>query len=343
MITRAGIRRFLGGESYAIGGAAIAVMLFIANVVMQHSFISPSTWAATLALASPFIVTGLAQTPPLLTGNGGLDLSVGPMAGFVAVLTAGVFTPHGLGSPELLIPLALGFGLAAGALNGVLIAYLRLPPIIATLGSYLFYTGMASEVLPTPGGMVPGWLVHVVGTYGPVPGVLIVFVLIAAAWIGLSRTSYLRNLLGVGGDERAAYTAGVNVAAVRLWAYAIAGLLSALAGLLLAASLNSGDATIGPEFTISSVAAVALGGVSFAGGRGGLLGAGLGGASYYMIQNLLTVSGVSVFELNIADGVILIAALAIGAQIELLRRRRHRRTHPEVVPVPQTAAAARSE
>lgn len=340
MITRAGIRRIAGEESYAAGGAVIAVILFIANTVMQHSFISPSTWAATLALASPFVVTGLAQTPPLLTGNGGLDLSVGPIAGFVAVLTAGVLTPHGLGSPELLVPLALGFGLAAGALNGALIAYLRLPPIIATLGSYLFYTGMASQVLPTPGGTVPGWLVNVAGRYGPVPGTLIVFAVIAAAWIGLSRTSYLRNLLGVGGDERAAYTAGVNVAAVRLWAYALAGLLSALAGLLLAASLNSADATVGPEFTISSVAAVALGGVSFAGGRGGLLGAALGGASYYMLQNLLTVSGVSVFQLNIADGIILIAALAIGAQIELLRRRRHRRAHLQAAPALPTTAAS---
>lgn len=314
------IRRGLGEESYAIGGVLIAAALFIANIVLQHSFISPGTWASTLALASPFVLTAMAQTPPLLTGNGGLDLSVGPLAGFVAVLVAGVFTPHGLGAPEVLIPLALGFGLAAGAVNGALVAYLRLPPIIATLGAYLFYTGMASEVLPTPGGTVPGWLVRLVGQ---VPEVLVVFAVIAVGWIGLSRTSYLRNLLAVGGDDRAAYTAGVNVAAVRLWAYAIAGLLAALAGVLLAGSLDSADATIGPAFTVSSIAAVALGGVSFAGGRGGLLGAALGGASYYMIQNLLTVSGVSVFQLDIADGVILIAALAIGAQIELLRRRRH--------------------
>jgi ribose transport system permease protein len=315
------VRRFLGGLSYAIGPTLIVVGLFIANWYFQPSFVENANWSAEVALATPFILTGLAQTLPILSGNGGLDLSVGPVAGFASVLAAGILVPDGYSSPFVLIPLVLGAGLGAGLVNGALVAYVRLPPIIATLGSYLFYTGITSQALPVPGGEAPGWLINLTASYGPIPALVVVFAAVAVVWLTLSRLAYVRNLLAVGGDERAAYTAGVDTAAVKLIAYGLGGTLAALAGLVLAGVLQSADATVGPPFTISSIAAVALGGIALGGGRGGLLGAGLGGLSYYLIQNLLTVAGVSVYQLNIADGVILIGALALSAQIEILRRR----------------------
>ena len=316
------LRRRLSESSYAAGPTLIFVALFVANAAWQHSFLDPSNWATTLALASPFVLTALAQTLPVMTGNGGLDLSVGPFAGFSAVMAAGVLGPAGVTAPELVLPIILGLGLAAGAFTGFLIAYIRLPPIIATLGAYLFYAGIAAQIMPTPGGTVPGWLTKLAGSFGPIPGTLIVFGAVAVGWILLSRTAYLRNLLMLGGDDRAAHASGVNIAVVRLIAYALAGLLSALAGLLIAGSLQSADATVGPTFTISSIAAVALGGIGLGGGRGGLLGAAIGGGCFYLIQNLLTVASVSVFQLDIADGLLLIAALALSARIEFFRRRR---------------------
>jgi ribose transport system permease protein len=321
--------RRLGGW-YASAPLAIFAVLFVANVIWQISFIHPNNWASTLTLAAPFIITGLAQTLPILSGQGGLDLSVGPFAGFVAVLIARTYGPSGLGAPEILIPLVVITGLVGGAINGILIAYVRLPPIIATLGAYLFYTGIAAEVLPTPGGTVPHWTTHLVQSYGPIPGMVFVFGVIAVAWILLCRTAYVRHLLSVGGDDRAALTSGVDVAKVKVIAYALAGLLAAIAGLVLAGTLNSGDATIGPPLTISSVAAVALGGISLAGGRGGLFGAAIGGGSYYLIQNLLTVIKVSPFALNIADGVILIVALAFGGLLDRRRRRARGTTLPQI-------------
>lgn len=315
------VNGMVGRNSSAIAPTVIAVVLFVANALAEPSFIGTGNWAPTLAVASPFIFTALAQAPAMLAGNGGLDLSVGPFAGFATVVVATVFVPAGLGSPGILIPLVLAFGLCAGAVNGFLIAYLRLPPIIATLGTYLFYSGLATHLLPSPGGTIPAWLANLVGTYGPVPGLLIVFIVVGVCWTLFVRTAYHRNLLAVGGDDRAAYTAGVNVAMVRLIAYALAGLLAALAGLLLAAAINGGDATVGPSYSLTSIAAVALGGVSLAGGRGGLFGAAMGGAILYLIQNLLTVAHVSVFQLNIANGVILIIALALNGALERLRKR----------------------
>jgi ribose transport system permease protein len=327
--------RRLAPYSYAAGPLFITTVLFVANVILEPAFVQRSDWAATLTLAAPFILTGLAQTFPIMTGNGGLDLSVGPLAGFCSVLVASVIVPHGIHAAPLVVPLIIGFGLAAGAVNGVLVAYLRIPPIIATLGAYLFYSGLASQLMPTPGGEVPGWLIRLVGSYGPVPGTLILFAVVTLLWLLLSRTAYVRNLLAVGGDDRVAFTAGVKVAAVKVSAYAFAGGLAALAGLVLTGSLQSADATVGASFTISSIAAVALGGVSLAGGRGGLLGAALGGASFYLIQNLLTAASVSVFQLDIANGAIMIAALALSAQLEVLRKRRGR-----VEERPDPAAAA---
>jgi ribose transport system permease protein len=328
----------LNRNSYAVVPTAIAAVLFIVNAVVQPSFIDPGNWAPILAVSSPFILIALAEAPPVLSGNGGLDLSVGPFAGFVTVFVAAVLVPAGLGAPEVLIPVVIGFGLAAGGVVGVLIAYVRLPPIIATLGAYLFYTGMASQVLPSPGGVVPPWLIKLDGSYGPIPGLWIVFTVVAAGWMLLSRTAYLRNLLAVGG---AAYTAGMNTAMVKVLAYAIAGMLAALAGLILAGVIESGDATIGPGFTITAIAAVALGGVSLAGGRGGLFGAAMGGAVMYLVQSLLTVAHVSVYQLNIADGLILVLALALNGMLERLRKRGGRSLAHQVV-ADTTVATAES-
>ena len=308
--------------AYAATPTVFVIALLIANAVKQPGFLDRSNWATTLAVASPIILTGLAQAVPVLTGNGGLDLSVGVFAGFVTVLIAGELAPRGLDSPFVLIPIVLGFGLLAGAVNGLLVSYVRLPAIIATLGAYLFYHGLGVQILDSPGGTVPSWIVGLDGSYGPVPGVAIVFALIALGWILLSRAAYVRNLLALGGDDRAAYTAGIDVRAVRLLAYALAGLLAAIAGLLLTGVLQSGDGTAGAAFTVSSISAVALGGIALGGGRGGLLGAAMGGAAIYLIQNLLTVLNVGVFQLDIANGCILIGALALNGTIEHLRRRR---------------------
>jgi ribose transport system permease protein len=328
--------------SYAATPLVFVVVLIVANAIKQPGFLDQSNWATTLAVASPIILTGMAQTVPVLSGGGGLDLSVGVFAGFITVLIAGELAPRGYDSPWVLVPMVLGLGLLAGAVNGLLVAYVRLPAIIATLGAYLFYHGLGVQILDSPGGTVPGWIVRLDGSYGPVPGVAIVLALIAVGWLLLSRLAYVRNLLAVGGDDRAAFTAGVDVRLVKLLAYALAGLLAAIGGLLLTGVLQSGDGTAGAAFTVSSISAVALGGIALGGGRGGLLGAALGGAAIYLIQNLLTVLNVGVFQLDIANGLILIGALALNGTIEHLRRRRGLRRSGALAPADAIEAVPRS-
>jgi ribose transport system permease protein len=309
-------------SSYALPPAVVVITLFIANALYQSQFLARDNWATTMGVATPYILTAMAQALPLLSGNGGLDLSIGPFVSFVTVVIAAYLAPWGLGSPWLLIPIVLVGGFVAGSVNGVLIAVLRLPPIIATLGTYLFYAGASATILLTPGGDVPHWLVAANGSYLGIPALWIPLALVAVAWIALSRTSYVRNLLAVGGDVRTAYTAGVDVVRVRVLAYGFGGMLGAVAGMLYTGLLQAGDATQGQTFTVASLTAVALGGIALAGGRGGMLGAALGGLVLYLIQNLLTVAQVSVFELDIANGAILIAALALNGGLDGLRKRR---------------------
>jgi ribose transport system permease protein len=147
---------------------------------------------------------------------------------------------------------------ASGLLNGLLIAYVRIQPIIATLGTYLLYGGLALHLLPTAGGSAPSWLRQLAQNYGPVPGPLLIFVAIAIAWLALQRTAYRRNLLAAGGDERAAYSAGIDVAMVRTVAYILAGLLAAVAGIAFGAVLGSADPTVGPPYTLTSITGMRL-------------------------------------------------------------------------------------
>ena len=314
------VRQILRRNSYAAVPLALLILLFVVNAAVQPQFLAQNSWATSMSVLCPTVLTAMAMTLPVLSGNGGLDLSVGPLAGFMTVLISTILVPAGITTPALVIPIVVVFGALSGAINGVLIAYVRLPAIIATLGMYLFYQGLGTDVLPQAGN-VPVWVVKLNGSFGPIPAVWVVFAVIALVWTLLSRGSYMRNLLAVGGDERAAFTAGVNVARLRLITYIIGGVLACLAGLMLTGLIQSGDGTVGPPYTISALTAVALGGISLAGGRGGLLGAALGGGVLFLIEELLTDAHVSVYAVSIVDGIVLILALALNGTVEHLRRR----------------------
>lgn len=306
--------------SYAWAAIAGAVCLLVVNIGLEPSMAAPRNWASVVAVATPFMMASMAQAPALVIGHGGLDLSVGPLAGLVTVVIAKFAVPGGLSGPFPLVGIAVGLGAASGVIVGVLVAYGRIPPIIVTLGGFLFYTGLAIDLMPTPGGTVPPWLTQLAHNVGPLPGMWVLFLGVIVVWLCLQRTAYRRNWLAVGGEARAAYTAGVKVGAVKVGAYLASGVLSAVTGLSFLAVLGSADATATEPYTLISFAGAALGGVTLLGGRGGLLGAACGGAILFLVQNLLGLAQVSVFDIQIVYGVILILALALGSVVESRRR-----------------------
>jgi ribose transport system permease protein len=302
----------------SIGFAAILlVVLLVINLVLNPARFQPSAWGALIGLAAPLIGAALASTPVILSGRGGIDISVGPLMGFVnAIVIQVLFLKGGIETAVVLVPVALLVGAAIGAVNGFLTTIVRIQPIVATLGTYLVLTGVTLTILPAPVGPAPLWLKAMAGPLSILP-----LAVIAIAWWTIRRLPYYDLLMAVGSDDRAAYTAGVDVTRVRFIAYVITGVFAGVASLMLTALIGSADPNIGQTYTLIAVAAVALGGVSLAGGRGGLIGAAIGAVDIFLLQSVLTSFNVSTYVLQIAYGAILVAAVILTAVQERAARK----------------------
>lgn len=311
VLTRSVWARIRAGKSFGEARLALALFLvfIVINVLLNPARFAPSALGTTLGMMAPLILSSIAVTPVLLAGGGGIDISVGPLLTLVNVLIVQVLVVRlGATSPVIIIPTALMIGLLSGLLNGFLTAIVRIQPIVATLSTYLIYRGLAVWLMPSPGGYVPGWLASISGEMSFLP-VLVVLV----AWYALTRTVFYEHLMATGGDDRAAYTAGINVTAVRFGAYILSGLISSIAALCLTALIGSGDPKVGPGYTMTAIASAALGGVSLAGGIGGVVGAALGAVDIFLLQSILTFFNISPFALQIAYGLILVSALSLNA------------------------------
>ncbi len=302
---------FLRSAGFAI---VLFVLLLAVNLLLNPARYLPGNWGTLIGLAAPLIGASLASAPVILAGRGGIDISVGPAMGFVnAVVIQALFLNLGIASPALLIGAALLTGLAVGAINGLLATIVRIQPIVATLGTYLVLAGITLTIVPAPVGPAPAWLKAMSASWSVLPLAAILVI-----WLGIRRLPYYDLLMAVGSDDRAAYSAGVPVTKVRFVAYLITGLFSGIAGLMLTALIGSADPNIGANYTLIAIASVALGGVSLAGGRGGLAGAALGAIDIFLLQSVLTSFNVSTYVLQIAYGTILVAAVVLTALQEKL-------------------------
>jgi len=285
------------------------VLLLALNLILNPTRFAPANWGTLIGLAAPLIGASLASAPVILAGRGGIDISVGPAMGFVnAIVIQVLFLTLGISSPALVIPAALLAGLAIGAINGFLAAVVRIQPIVATLGTYLVLGGVTLTIVPSPVGPAPGWLKAMSASWSILP-----LASVAICWLLIKKLPYYDLLMAVGSDDRAAYTAGVPVTKVRFISYLITGLFAAIAGLMLTALIGSADPNIGASYTLIAIASVALGGVSLAGGRGGLAGAAIGAIDIFLLQSALTAFNVSTYVLQIAYGAILVAAVVLTA------------------------------
>ncbi len=301
-----GLPGFIRKAGFAI---VLCVILLALNLILNPARFAPGNWGTLIGLAAPLIGASLASAPVILAGRGGIDISVGPAMGFVnAIVIQVLFLTMGISSPAMLIPAALLAGLAIGAINGFLATVVRIQPIVATLGTYLVLGGITLTIVPSPVGPAPGWLKAMSASWSILP-----LASVAICWLLIKRLPYYDLLMAVGSDDRAAYTAGVPVTKVRFIAYLITGLFAGIAGLMLTALIGSADPNIGASYTLIAIASVALGGVSLAGGRGGLAGAAVGAIDIFLLQSVLTSFNVSTYVLQIAYGAILVAAVVLTA------------------------------
>jgi len=316
------IARLLAERTWIVP-AVLAVALLIANVVEQHSFLAWHSWILTFAeLATPGLAA-MASTPAILGGGGGIDISIAPLFVMVSVVIEVMLLGNGVSSAGVVIPAAVVFGAVVGAINGALINYGRYQAVVATLCMNFILSGFALAYAPSPVSGTTGWLTSLGSTVGGVPGGLILLAVPLLVWFLLARTPFVRTLCAVGGSEITAFTAGVNVPLVRTLGYSLGGGIAGLAGISITAQLHQAEADTGfvTPFILLAIAAVALGGTSLAGGRGGLLGSLLGAAVIFLIENLLGALHISSFWSQAVYGATLIAAVLFAARTAQIGRR----------------------
>ena len=269
----------------------------------------------------PLALAALAQTMVVLTR--GLDLSIGGIIDLSNALAA-LYLGTTAASMALASALILLAGAVLGLVNGALVAYGRLQPILVTLATLAIFQGLAIRVLPQPGGAVPeGYTALLVNTGAPYALVYVLALMLF--WTVLRRSQVGIALLAIGDDEAAAAANGIDPVATKLVAYTLSGLIAAGAGLFLAASATAGDATTGNGYTLTSIVAVVLGGVSLFGGRGSGIGAVLGAFVTTMIVNILFFAHIDPLYQSFYEGAFLVIAVVLAEGLgRLVRRRRAR-------------------
>ena len=295
----------------------IAVALFVANLIALPAFVSVGNWDTNWSTFAPFAILAVASTPAVLTGGGGLDLSIAPSANLANIVLVLYLIPHSPWSSWwLAIPVMLALSTAIGVFNGVLVAVLRYPPVVATVGMLLLLLGLNTRLVPFPVPVLTPWVQGLSGDIGPVPWGLVLIAIPLVLWSLLGLTPFLRTLYLVGGNAATAYSAGVNVAVVKVAAYGIGGFFAGIGALALTALVQTDDPNLGLQYSLIALAAVALGGTPIGmGGRGGVLGSMLGAAVIYLLQNLLIVSHVQNNWLQVVYGAMLIAGAVVGARV----------------------------
>ena len=284
----------------------------------QRQFPGSFELTTTVNNTMPLVLAAIAQTLVVLTR--GIDLSVGGVLDLTNAVAA-IGLGDSVGSMVLCSLGVLLIGAACGLLNGVLVAYGRLQPILVTLATLSIFQGIAIRVLPQPGGQVPeGYTALFANPNGPVS--LIYVALLALLWRVLRRTSLGVGLYAIGNDEEAASANGIAPRRTLLLTYMLGGVCSAAAGLFLAANATAGDATTGNGFTLTSIVAVVLGGVSLFGGRGSAVGAIMGAFVTTMIVNILFFARIDPLYQSFYEGLFLLAAVLIAGGIGRALRRR---------------------
>jgi ribose transport system permease protein len=310
------IGRAMRGDAWTVGLVAIFVALLVFTKLLR-----PAYGLDALAIASlPVAFAAVGQA--IVVISGGIDLSMGSVIALTNVTSALLL----MNAPELSVPiviLVLLIGLGIGVVNGVLVVVSRVPDIVVTLAMLFVWAGVALLVLGSPGGGSAPWLRELItGTLGIelLPRALIVLlVVVGVVWIPLRRSRLGLSIYAIGSDQLAAFRSGVNVARTKIVAYGLAGLFASLGGLSLTASTGVGTPIPGP-YLLLSVAAIVLGGVSLAGGRGGMLGPIVGIYILGLIRADLGFLRVEPAFSTVIQGVIMVAVVMVGAYLTLRRR-----------------------
>lgn len=307
------------GEVQAAVLVFLTIALGVATTIVSTAFVSPLNISQLLAGAAVIILVGLAQLLVVMTG--GIDLSIGSVIALSTVVIS-FFGQGGPGTFALGIAITIAVGLGVGLVNGVLVTRLSLPPVIATLVTSIAIVGAAQVLRSSPGGSATGDIMTAIGTtIGGIPLVLVLAVGVAALiWFIVQRTGLGRGFRAAGSDPIKANRMGVSVPRMRFIAAVAAGVLGALAGLVLYTRTGIGDANTGQALTLTSVTAIVIAGASIFGGSGSAIAVAAAGLLLQTITNALSFLGLSLSWQYWLQGAFVLFA-AVVPMIARLRRR----------------------
>ena len=305
-----------------LSAAGVFVLLFALYTLNHPAGFSANVvqTAANKGVLLAFVAVG--QTFVVLTA--GIDLSVGAIF-ILANCLASVLVTGSPAQVALGLVAVLATGIACGLVNGALVVYGRLQPIVATIASGAIYFGLALSLRPEPGGDVDSTLADALTGQlaGGVPAsVVVLLAVLVLVWVPFRRSLLGRAVYAVGSAEGSAYLSGLPIRRARLLAYALAGLFAALGGLMLAFFTYSGEAsaTNASTYTLDSIAALVIGGVSLFGGAGSAIGAVFGALIFRTINDLLFVFDLDPLWQPLFLGLVLLGAVSLGS-LRLLRLR----------------------
>lgn len=314
--------RFRRRQGWVVGIAVLLVVMVgwrSTQVASFGGFELRTITAGTMALAF------LAMAQAVVVISGGIDLSVGAVMVLTNCIVARLMDGHGLVAALLVALLGIAIAMLMAGLMAIVITLSGVPDIVVTLAASFVFSGAALLVLAGPGGGSNSTFqaLLVGGFTNPLPSVLWIAGALLLVWLPYKRSRPGLATYAVGSNRPAAFLSGIDVPRARVRAYAVGGFFSGVAGVVVTALTGSGEprASIGSTATLTSVAAVVLGGVALVGGSGSLLGPVLAAMALSLIPALMLGLGYDPNYAEVARGVIVIVVVMLGGLLQVVRKR----------------------
>jgi ribose transport system permease protein len=315
-----GLGRLLGGPAGRNAGLVLALLLLIlvGVVTAGDRFASPENALTILRLGSVIGVVSIGMT--FVICGGGIDLSVGAIVALSSVWATTLATQAMAEQYHWVVMVfaALAVGAGCGLVNGLLIAYGRIAPFIATLAMLAAARGLAEIIAKRRTQIIRDrdFVEFFGGSVLGVPVLVIMFAVVAAVgWVLLNRTTFGRRTLAIGGNSEAARLAGIRVQRQTTYLYVLLGIACGIAAVMIMARTTTGTSTHGTLYELDAIAAVVIGGTLLSGGRGTVVGTVLGVLIFTTLTNVFTLNNLDTSTQAVAKGAIIVAAVLLQQRV----------------------------
>jgi ribose transport system permease protein len=318
-----GARRFLLRNLALVGMPALLIFALAFTIAIHPDFGAFDVQSLALG-ALPLAFAAAAQA--IVVISGGIDLSVGSLMAVSNVLAASTMQHASFPQSLALAALILVAGALQGAANGIIVVLSRIPDVVVTLTTGFIWGGVALLILEKPGGGAPPQFLDLAAGSLVSPwlpnAIILLVVAVSLIWLPVSRSRLGLLIYAIGSDRIAAFRSGVGVDSTRILAYVVSGLFSALGGLALTMTTGIGAPLAGTYYTLSSVAAIVIGGVRLTGGRGGMVGPVIAAFLLTLIPTILIFLNIDPNYGQVIQGTLIVLVVMVGGFVSVMQTRK---------------------